>query len=273
MTPIKKLNHNISKLREFAKNFKQITLNKAEPKYKRYNYENSYTKGVSNDVILIFELVDKHFENMSFAIAFNYINLEEKNHTAVVSIKNSKDNKDIISSQEMSIEEFRLSLNSLIKKFTAEETLTDLMIFNYISLIFLENPLNFEESVKESKEKLNLIKKENEKKFNIKELKKELEELEDLSTVTNKLLNKKIKSSKEYLLVKSLEEQLLKANLNLNKKKKEINDDLGIDELNVNLKSKKDYLIQQEKALAIQNSKDFNDLKTPLMVKKTLKIK
>lgn len=113
MTPMKRYSGGLSSLKH---NLRSITftteLNKSSPKY---NSHNGRSKGVDSDYILIFK--DKH-SDASFALVFEYMGLTAEQQRVVGSVKMS-DEDPIKNSFNMTLEEFKTSLNALNKDLEA----------------------------------------------------------------------------------------------------------------------------------------------------------
>lgn len=190
--------------------FKEVNLNKSSPKYNPYPDEgkDSRSKGVENDFITIFK--SKYHENLSFAIAYTYMNKPLEEQTVEVSIKQGKDNKNIRNSFPLSLEDFRLKLNQINAEFKNEKITTE-VILDKVSSIFLEKELDFQkEFAKNAKNLQNFISEES-KKLNIDTLETQKQNLENQFNQAKKTVAEEYKELPETKLVEKLKAQLARA--------------------------------------------------------------
>jgi len=114
MTPMKRYSGGLTTLKHNLRSVTNTTeLNKSAPKYSSHN---GYSKGVDSDYILIFK--DK-YSDASFALVFEYIDLTAEQQRVVGSVKMS-DKDPIKNSFNMTLEEFKTSLNALNKDLEAK---------------------------------------------------------------------------------------------------------------------------------------------------------
>lgn len=161
MTPMKRYSGSMQEMRENLKShFNEIILHKSEPKYNRADY--TTTKGVESDFIIIFS---EPKQEVSLALTFDYIDLEDKDHRVTASIKKWKNNNKMEVSQAMPLPEFKEKLNQFNKSFkeifktqtTSKMQLNSASIVNKFSEFFLERKLDWEKELNEKQEKLNQL--------------------------------------------------------------------------------------------------------------------
>lgn len=121
ITPMKQLKGNIEIFKNETKDlFNFLPLNRAEPKYNPLHQKDS--KGVDCDFILLMNPINKEKKN-SFSGAFVFTYLDEtKPATVKAQVKTGPENDSIISSVEMSLEEFRKSINAVNKAIKASNS-------------------------------------------------------------------------------------------------------------------------------------------------------
>jgi Ulp1 family protease len=236
MTPMKRLSGGLVQLRDLVSPYcKELTLNKAAPAYNPHGGEHGYggySKGVESDFILIFK---SKMNNISFALAFNYIDVPVEKQTVAASIKKGESNDDIISSTPMSLDAFKEKLNRFNKNFRGHEDNASLSdIVNKFSEILLEEKLDLANEIKKADKKLSEIVHDANKKHNVPKLNNSLEMASsDLENAQN-LIRLKINEMPESEEIKKLEAQLAALRATVSKREKKLKKDLQLDKLEEN---------------------------------------
>jgi len=273
MTPMKRFSSAINTFRGNVNSyFKEVNLNKSAPKYDPTAWrddKNSYSKGVENDFIMIFNC--KGIEP-SFAISFTYIGLPPEQHKVEVSIKKGKDNKSIVTSGEMSLEDFRIKLNEMNKLFNDKafiKTKSETSILEKVSEVFLKEKYDLTGEIKKATKDIKKLRESKRVEYKI----DELEENVILTTKgfesADKKFKKAITTSEESLEVERLEELLKQAKENLKNKTATLKTKYKIEELSKDMnKAKKDL---HDKSNQMNNEIDVEINKLPGIVSRRLK--
>lgn len=120
MTPMTQLKNNLETFAALlGSSFKELTLNKSAPKdYVSFwcgDRTEHYDKGVRSDFIRIFEVKFNKEDSYSMAFSFSYIDLPKDEQTVQFSLKTGGRNDSTVSSDTMTVNEFKTHLNSLNK--------------------------------------------------------------------------------------------------------------------------------------------------------------
>lgn len=225
MTPMKRLSSGINEFRLHTKAyFKEVNLNKSAPKYNPQAWiqeTDSYSKGVVSDFLMMF---NANIIDQSFAIAFTYIGLPVEEHKIEVTIKKGESNKSIVSSGELSIEEFKAKLNKMNKEFQEKSYINrdEVSILEKVSKIFLNKNYDLKSEIKRVTKDMNQLIEEKRKEYDIDNL-----EINVVTSISNydsaeKKANKAIERSNEKKEVEELEILLAEAKNKLNLKTTEI---------------------------------------------------
>jgi hypothetical protein len=287
MTPTKRLQNNFSRFKKLTDIYFDFrSLNKSAPKT---NFAGCYTyekKGVISDIIYIF---GNKSGRDSFSFIFDFHDKEESDYTIKFQYKPenrvhenrnkydncnkekaSKLNKDIISSKDYTIDEFKVIFNSLIKELTLVESnkgLSYLSIMELVNKSFLKDRISFSDDIskanKRIEEETKIYKEDYDKLF--KEVEKESSLVSEMSTK----FNKEIKNTDEYKNAAQLTLELEKAKRKLAKVEREILEPLKkrtkiLKVLKINLEEKKDEILlirkgilSKEMAIVKAGVKDF----------------
>lgn len=158
MTPMKRFSGNIQELRKnLARHFNELSLNKSSPKYNHHAGESTYSLGVESDFILIFSDPKK---SISFALTFTYIDRPIEEQKISGSIKKSKSNDDIQTSQDMTLAEFKIKINQFNKWFEtdgvkgSELNKSSVVIIEKFTEIFLDKKLDLNKELKTKQQQL-----------------------------------------------------------------------------------------------------------------------
>lgn len=118
VTPMRQLKGNIEIFKNETKElFNFFPLNRSEPKYNPLHQKDS--KGVDCDFILLINPINREKKN-SFSGAFVFTYLDEtKPATVKAQVKTGPENDSILSSVEMSIEDFKKGINAVNKAIKA----------------------------------------------------------------------------------------------------------------------------------------------------------
>jgi hypothetical protein len=144
ITPMKRFNTNFRILKSLLTEYEYFTLNKTNIKSIPYPFSpidrvtgdrKSYTKGVKNDFLLIFNKIDA---DLSIGFAINYLK-DFENPTFIVTIKFGGSNELIQSSNEMDMNEFICNLNMLNRDLRNKKD-----ALQAISLNFFDEKYNLE---------------------------------------------------------------------------------------------------------------------------------
>jgi hypothetical protein len=143
MTPMTRLKNNLDTLTMLIEgSFKEVNLNKSSPKefYTSWCGEVTHNmhRGVESDFIKIFNPINKSSYSMAFI--FDYINLPEEDQRIQYTIKNgepSKTNDYIISSEKMTVNEFKEKLNLVNVQLKENTSLNDSKIIEAIANQFI----------------------------------------------------------------------------------------------------------------------------------------
>lgn len=194
-------------------NTKVVALNKADPKYIRFNafLDSSYTKGVESDHIKIFKIN----ESQSFAFAFYYINIDSP-----YLMINFKEEEDIVSAK-YSVETAKTKVNEFIKilkVLSKSKQINADNIQNSFKVIFLEGKT---EELKQELEDIELSF-DNEFSKLLAKNKIKLEKFhlanDEYNEAVNKI-NKSVETKQKSLKINEIKEQLRQAEEELTKHK------------------------------------------------------
>ena len=274
MTPMKRFSGNIQEMRENLKtHFKEISLNKSEPKYNRKDYTTS--KGVDSDFILIFSEPRK---DISFALAFDYIGLDAKEQNVTASIKKGKTNTEIESSQVMLLPEFKEKINEFNKIFkeiftTVNTTmqLNPVSIMNKFSEIFLEKKLDLEKELHQKQEDLNELIETVSKELKIPETRKAKKlAIENLAKAQEEV-KKQITQSEDFKTLMDLKKQVHDLEKKINTKTASLETSLKVRDLKKESDNTNESLIIKEYELEKKVASELS--KMPKIIQKKLKPK
>ncbi len=234
MTPMKRLNSNFKILKELMIDYEYFTLNKSASKSIPYPFEpkdritgeyKSYTKGVENDFLLIFNKIDA---DLSIGFVINYLN-EYDNPKFKVTIKFGGSNECMRSSEEMDMEQFRTKLNELNKQLINEKSYA----LELISQIFLNEEYDLNKYLEmaeaeiehdlgdEYSSYIELVNSVNADKESLKNCNEEIEE--------------NLKALDEYKDVEKLRTQLAEAEKKLSEKRSVFEKNMEIEKLQSNI--------------------------------------
>lgn len=274
MTPMKRLSNGINQLRNHVKVFfKEVNLNKSAPKYNPYAWrdgDSSYSKGVENDFIMIFSC--KGLEP-SFAISFTYIDLPVESQRIEVSIKKGKDNKSIVTSGEMTLEDFRLKLNEINKTFEEKSYLKnrdETTILETISEVFLKQTYDLKGEIKQAEKDIKKLREAKRKEYDIENLEISVVETTNAYVGAEKKAKKAINNSVEKQEVDDLEKQLVEARKKLKEKTTQIETKYQLEKLNEEKHKAKNALIQATEKMTKEIDSQID--KFPGIVSRRLKI-
>lgn len=274
MTPMKRLSTGINNFRSHVTPFfREVSLNKSAPKYNPHAWrdgENSYSKGIENDFIMIF---NHHRLEPSFAISFTYINLSESDQKVEVSIKKGKDNKSIVSSGEMSIEEFRVKLNEINKAFQEKSYLKnrdETSVLEKISEIFLSQTYDLKAEIKQATKDIKKLRESKRKEYDIENLEIKVVETTNAFDSAEKKAKRAISNSPEKAMIEDLEKQLIEAKSKLVEKSAQVSTKYKLKEL---LDDKQEAKTELVKATSHMNKEIDQHLnKLPGIVSRRLKV-
>lgn len=132
MTPMQMLKNSFDNFKSFVPNFKEVTLNKSEPKM-FINYfggdepEVHENRGVKSDFIKIFKLKYSKENQHSVGFEFKYLNLNKEDFRVRVSVKEGEDN--LFLGDFINVENFRESFNKVIAEMKSDEGLNGKEVF------------------------------------------------------------------------------------------------------------------------------------------------
>lgn len=274
MTPMKRLSTGINTFRSHVTPFfKEVSLNKSAPKYNPNAWSsgyNSYSKGVENDFIMIF---NNPGLDPSFAIAFTYINLPESECKVEVSIKKGKDNNSIVTSGEMSVEDFRVKLNEINKAFQEKSYLKnrdETSVLEKVSEIFLSQTYDLKSEIKQAAKDLKKLREAKRKEYDIENLENKVVETTNAFDSADKKAKRAISNSAEKALVDSLEKQLLEAKGKLTEKAAEVSNKYKLKDLLEEKQEAKTELVQANSKMDKEITAHLN--KMPGIVSRRLKM-
>ncbi len=125
MTPMEMLKNQFDEFKIIAKNYREITLNKSEPKDFSVFYDSDIVyvenKGVKSDFIKLFKIKFNKENQYSIGFEFKYIDLKKEDYKVRVSLKQGEENYFI--NNYLNIEEFRDKFKSLIIKLNDNKNL------------------------------------------------------------------------------------------------------------------------------------------------------
>ena len=273
ITPMKRLSSGINEFRNHVKNFfKETDLNKSAPKYNPYAWRDdskNYSKGVSNDFIMIFNC--KGIEP-SFAISFTYIGLPLEKQRVSISIKKSKDNSTIVNSSELSIDEFKLKLNQINKDLNDKNNVKnrdEISILEKVSEIFLSETYDLKKEIKTATKNINKLKEDKRKEYDIENLEANVVNTTNLYDSAEKKVKKLINACPEKAEILRLELLLNEAKNIFNIKSLKIEEKYNLKQLESDkIKAKKDL---QKSSNEMNLEIDSEIEKLPGIVTKRLK--
>lgn len=274
ITPMKRLSTGINQFRNQVKSyFNEVNLNKSAPKYNPHAWrdgDSSYSKGVENDFIMIFSA--RGIEP-SFAISFTYINLPVEQQKVEVTIKKGKDNKSIVTSGEMTLEDFRLKLNEINKAFQEKSYLKnrdETSILEKVSEVFLSQTYDLKGEIKQATKDIKKLRETKRKEYNIENLESNVIETTNAYDSAEKKAKRAITNSAEKEVVVNLEKQLLEAKNKLAEKVEQIENKYQLKELNEEKLKAKTELVQATNQM--NKEVDAQIDKLPGIVSRRLKV-
>lgn len=274
MTPMKRLSVGINNFRgNITPFFKEVSLNKSAPKYNPYawkNDENTYSKGVENDFIMIFKNVGIE---PSFAIAFNYSNLPPEEHKVEITIKKGKENDSIVTSGQMSVEDFRVKLNEINKAFQEKSYLKnrdETSILEKVSEIFLSETYDLKGEIKQATKDIKKLREAKRKEYDIENLENKVVETTNAFDSAEKKAKRSISNSAEKSLVDNLEKQLLEAKSKLVEKSAQVSTKYKLKDLLEEKQEAKTELVQANSQMNKEIDIQLNKL--PSIVSRKLKV-
>lgn len=248
ITPMKRLSTGINQFRNQVKSyFNEVNLNKSAPKYNPHAWrdgDSSYSKGVENDFIMIFSA--RGIEP-SFAISFTYINLPVEQQKVEVTIKKGKNNDSIVTSGEMTLEDFRVKLNEINKAFQEKSYLKnrdETSILEKVSEVFLSQTYDLKGEIKQATKEIKKLRETKRKEYNIENLETNVIDTTNAYDSAEKKAKRAISNSSEKEAVAILEKQLLEAKNKLAEKTKQIENKYQLNELNEEKFKAKAELVQ-----------------------------
>lgn len=267
MTPMKRLSSGINEFRLHTKDyFKEVNLNKSAPKYNLQAWvqeKDIYSKGVVSDFLMLF---NANIIDQSFAIAFTYIGLPVEEHKVEVTIKKGESNKSIVSSGELSIEEFKAKLNKMNKEFQEKSYINrdEVSILEKVSKIFLNKNYDLKNEIKRVTKDMNHLVEEKRKEYDINNL-----EIKVVNTISNydsaeKKANKAIERSNEKKEVEALEILLAEAKKKLNLKTTEIEIKYQLKELKLEKNKAKTEFMDSSETMNKEVEKEKDKFKNVL---------
>lgn len=226
ITPMKRLSTGINDFRNNVKPFfREVNLNKSAPKYNAYAWrddKNSYSKGVENDFIMIF---NPHMIGPSFAISFTFLELPLEKQKVEITIKKGVDNNSIVTSGELSVEEFKTKLKEINKAFQEKSYMKnrdETAIIEKVSEIFLSQKYDLRGEIKQATKDIAKLREQKRKEYDIENLETNVVATTNNYDSAEKKAKKAINSSNEKTEVDKLETLLIEAKKNLNNKINEV---------------------------------------------------
>lgn len=218
MTPMKRFTDQISKFEHLiGSQFQKKTFNKSAPKSNWANGEYYTSKGIANDFVIIF---NTPFENLSFALTFQYINLKPEEQQVFASVKKGFNNDDIVYSEPLNLTQFKDIINNLNKelyniRISKNPNIDPVDIIEKFSSHFLEDTLNLKELLKSEKEHYAIFLKDKTKEFEIEKFENKLKERSQKLKDTQLLIDTSIQSSADYKELQKLKKRLNELNNNI----------------------------------------------------------
>lgn len=241
--------------------FNELTLNKVDSKYRSFanrrywsGDEPQYTKGVDSDFILI--LQNKGM-GLSFALAFNYIDLPKEMQTVVATVKTKEGNKNldmIIGSKPMSLDMFKAKLvefNGLYKDTSPGPTDQKTSVRNIIdsfSKIFIDQKLDLNQETQNAMKKREDLENQLKDELKYETIKSKHVKAQEELNKANHSITKAVNDLFEKKELERLEAVIKNLKVDLAQKKSSI-------EKSFSLKEKKDSFNQVEQSLAIADDK------------------
>lgn len=188
----------------------EISLNKSEPKSIPWVFsrgDKTSTKGVENDFVLIFQ--DKKNEDLSIAFTFTYIDKSVNEQTVAGSFKYGRNDGEIKMGTEMSLEEFKSSINAFNKKIPTIKNLTFEKIVDEFNNQFVKQEFNFSKELAQADTEIAKFIKNKTKEIQLDKINDLVKESRTIREEAEAKITKKIKSSPEY---KEREQLLAKLN-------------------------------------------------------------
>lgn len=242
ITPMKRFNTNFRILKSLLTEYEYFTLNKTNIKSIPYPFSpidrltgdrKSYTKGVKNDFLLIFNKIDA---DISVGFAINYLK-DFENPIFLVTIKFGGSNELIQSSNEMDMNEFIYNLNMLNRDLRNKKD-----ALQSISLNFFDEKYNLEKHYTQAESEVeDLVGEEYVSYMKLKE---------DYNRGLNSTSDKKKEISKELLRldehkeVERLKKLLVEAEVKLAVKKEEFQKKNNVGEIELALAKKAETIKQ-----------------------------
>lgn len=218
MTPMKRFTDQISKFEHLiGSEFKSKNFNKSSPK-SNWSYGEYYTsKGISNDFVSVF---NTPFENLSFALTFQYINLPKEEQHVFASIKTGANNDDIIYSKPLNLEEFKEIIKTInneleeIRLFKKSNIAADDIVQKF-STHFLDDVLNIKELLKTEKERYDNFLQDQKKYLELQKFEDIFRERTKKFQDMEKLIDTTIKHSDDYKELQKLKLRMNELNKNI----------------------------------------------------------
>ena len=275
MTPMKRYSTNMQELRRQLKPFfNELTLNKSEPKYHYARGESNYSAGVENDFILIFSEKTK---NVSFALSFTYIGLDVTQQTVQASVKNGKSNDDIVSSESMTLDEFKNKLNSFNKWLDennakhSKATRPPLSIIDQFADTFIDKKLDIKKEVEKKEKEIADFIKEKAKDLNVPHLTEKSLKANHSFDNANTLIKNQIESSSEFKELQAIEKRAKELRKIIDKNQSQLEKSMDIEGL-LDKKQDADRNLRQAK-YSLESSVENELKKTNRVIAKKVKPK
>lgn len=247
ITPMKRFKNHFAKLESFFSQHEYIhgpiSLNKVDSKYQRYSfYDSSKSKGVESDYIRIYEdrtqIIDTKSVDYyrtrnvyrSIAFVFNYIDIE------IPTVQFTKKTVNgIVSSNTMSMEEFRSYFNKLNKNLQDAKFNNINELFCFIEDIFMKEIQDPDIEVNKALEE---IRHETRLKNDIIDTEsKKIEQFKGLLEKREKVVSATLEISKDYQEIQELKSKLKKLEVSHNLKKAKLEKEHHIKEIKKDISS------------------------------------
>lgn len=235
MTPMKRYSINMQELRSHLKPFfSELTLNKSKPKNYYAGGVSSDNAGVESDFILIFS--DKT-KNVSFALSFTYIDLDVSQQTVQASVKSSKSNDDIESSESMTLDEFKVKINSFNKWLVennvkhSKTTRPPLDIIDKFADVFMDKKLDVKKEVEKKEKEIADFIIEKSKDLNVAHLTEKSMKANHSFDNVNTLIKTQIESSPEFKELQTIEKRAKELRKIIDKSETKLQKDMDVEGL------------------------------------------
>ena len=234
LTPMKRLNTNFKILKELMIDYEHFMLNKSASKSIPYPFEpkdritgeyKSYTKGVENDFLLIFNKIDA---DLSIGFIINYLN-DYDNPKFKVTIKFGGSNECMRTSEEMNFEQFKANINELNKQLKNSRY----NALQLVSQIFLKEEYDLNKYIEMAEAEI-----ENNlggEYSDYIELVNSLNANKESLSNSNKEIEENLKALDEYKDVEKLRTQLAEAEKKLSEKRSVFEKNMEIEKLQSNI--------------------------------------